>query len=166
LIAVTLDDLNRLDREAAEAAFARCCGSSAWARSMAAARPFTALEAMVSVGDVIWRALAPADWLEAFAAHPKIGEQASGSSWSNREQSGLQAAADDVRRRLASGNAEYLSRFGYIFIVCATGKTAAELLGALEARLSNDPAAELRVASEEQRKITGLRLAKLMDGHS
>jgi OHCU decarboxylase len=163
---VTLDDFNHLDREVAEAALARCCGSSAWTRSLTAARPFATLDAIVNAGDAIWRSLAPADWLEAFAAHPKIGEQASGSSWSAREQSGMQAATDDVRRRLASGNAKYLSRFGYIFIVCATGKTAAELLAALEARLSNDPAAELRVAAEEQRKITGLRLATLMDGHS
>ena len=133
---------------------------------MAAARPFANLNAIVSVGDAIWRALAPADWLEAFSAHPKIGEQASPSSWSTREQSGMREATDDVRRRLASGNAEYLSRFGYIFIICATGKTAAELLTALEGRLSNDPTVELRVAAEEQRKITGLRLAKLMDGHS
>jgi OHCU decarboxylase len=163
---MTLDDLNHLDRAAAEAAFKRCCGSTAWARAMAAARPFASVDALTSAADATWRSLAPADWLEAFAAHPKIGEQARGSSWSDREQSGIRSAADDVRRRLASGNAEYESRFGYIFIVCATGKSAAEMLSALETRLSNEPAVELRVASEEQRKITQLRLAKLMDGHS
>jgi OHCU decarboxylase len=163
---VTIDALNHLDREAAEAAFARCCGSTAWARSMAAARPFASLDAMVSAGDAIWRSLAPGDWLEAFAAHPKIGEKARGSSWSDREQSGMRTAGDDDRRRLETGNADYQSRFGYIFIVCATGKTAADMLAALEDRLTNDPALELRVAAEEQRKITGLRLAKLMDGHS
>jgi OHCU decarboxylase len=163
---VTLDALNRLEREAAEAAFIRCCGSNAWARSMAAARPFANGEALARAGDVIWRSLAPADWLEAFAAHPKIGEQAASSSWSDREQSGMQTAGDDIRSRLAAGNADYQSRFGYIFIVCATGKTAAEMLAALEDRLTNDPAVELRVAAEEQRKIIGLRLAKLMDGHS
>ena len=133
---------------------------------MAAARPFASLDAMAGAGDAIWRSLAPGDWLEAFAAHPKIGEQSRGPSWSDREQSGMQTAGDDVRRRLAAGNADYQSRFGYIFIVCATGKTAADMLAALEDRLTNDPAVELRVASEEQRKITGLRLAKLMDGHS
>jgi OHCU decarboxylase len=163
---VTLDALNRLDRASAEAAFTRCCGSTAWARSMAAARPFSSVDAMADAGDAIWRALAPADWLEAFAAHPKIGDQASGSSWSTREQSGMQAAGDDVRRRLASGNADYLSRFGYIFIVCATGKTAVEMLAALEARLLNDPAAELGIAADEQRKITRLRLAKMTNGDS
>lgn len=163
---MTMEALNHLDREAAQAAFARCCGSTSWARSMAAARPFASFGAMASAGDAIWRSLAPADWLEAFAAHPKIGEQARGSSWSEREQVGMRAAADDVRSRLASGNTEYLSRFGYIFIVCATGKTADEMLAALDARLMNDPAVELGVAAEEQRKITGIRLAKLMDGDS
>jgi OHCU decarboxylase len=163
VITVTIDALNRLDRAAAEAAFTRCCGSAAWARSLAAARPFASLDALVSAGDRIWRSLLPEDWLDAFAAHPKIGEQAR-SSWANREQSGMQSAGDGVRERLAAGNAAYLSRFGYIFIVCATGKTAAEMLANLEARLSNDPAIELRIASEEQRKISGLRLAKLMEG--
>jgi OHCU decarboxylase len=163
---VTIDDLNHLESESAEAAFARCCGSTAWARAMAAARPFASLEAMANVGDTIWLSLAPGDWLEAFAAHPKIGERSRDSSWSSREQSGMQSADDDVRRRLVSGNAEYASRFGYIFIVCASGKTAEEMLTALETRLSNDPAEELHVAQEEQRKITRLRLAKLMDGPS
>ena len=163
---MTLHELNTLPKQQLKEELMKCCGSSAWARSMAAARPFATLDAMVIAGDAIWRALAPADWLEAFAAHPKIGEQGSGSPWSTREQSGMQAATDDVRRRLASGNTAFLSRFGYIFIICATGKTAADLLRALEARLSNDPAVELRVAAEEQRKITGLRLARLMDGHS
>jgi OHCU decarboxylase len=163
---MTIDALNHLDRDAAEAAFIRCCGSNAWARSMAAARPFASLDAMRSTGDAIWRGLAPADWLEAFAAHPGIGDKTRGSSWSDREQSGMQTAADDVRRRLASGNADYKSRFGYIFIVFATGKTAAEMLSALETRLASDPSLELGIAAEEQREITGLRLATLMGEHS
>lgn len=162
---MTLDALNHLDPAAAEAAFVQCCGSKSWVRSMAASRPFASLEAMADAGDAIWRSLPPRDWLEAFAAHPKIGEQARGPSWSDREQSGMQAAADDVRGRIAALNAAYQSRFGYIFIVCATGRTAEDMLAELEARLSNDPTTELQVASEEQRKITRLRLAKLMDGH-
>jgi len=162
---VTLDAINHLDHAAAEAEFVRCCGSAAWARAMAAARPFASVDAMAGAGDAIWRSLTPVDWLEAFAAHPKIGEQAR-TSWSAREQAGMQAADGGVRHRLAAGNTEYQSRFGYIFIICATGKTAADMLAALEARLSNDPAVELRVASEEQRKIARLRLAKLMDGDS
>src|SRR5262249_36989853 len=100
VIGVTLDELNHLDREAAEAAFARCCGSAAWTRSMAAARPFASLAAMADTGDAIWRSLGPGDWFEAFASHPKIGEQPRGASWSNREQSGMQSAGDDVRGRI------------------------------------------------------------------
>jgi OHCU decarboxylase len=163
---VTLGALNQLDRKDAEAAFTTCCGSTAWARLMAAARPFASLADMSDTADAIWRSLAPGDWLEAFAAHPKIGEQARSASWSDREQSGMQAAGDDERQRMASGNAVYQLRFGYIFIVCATGKTAGQMLTELEARLSNDPLSELQVAAEEQRKITRLRLAKLMDEHS
>jgi OHCU decarboxylase len=166
VIAVTLEALNHLDRKGAEAAFTTCCGSTAWARLMAAARPFASLDDMSDTADAIWRSLTPDDWLEAFASHPKIGDQGRGSSWSDREQSGMQTAGGSVRGRIAEGNAAYQSRFGYIFIVCATGKTAEEMLTELEARLSNDPAAELQVASEEQRKITTLRLAKLMDDHS
>jgi OHCU decarboxylase len=165
-MAVTLEALNQMDRKAAEAAFTRCCGSTAWARSMAAARPFASVEDMTATADAIWRSLGASDWLEAFGAHPKIGEQARGASWSEREQSGMQTAGDDLRKRIAEENAAYQLRFGYIFIVCATGKTAEEMLADLDARLSNDPAAELQVASDEQRKITRLRLAKLMDDHS
>jgi len=163
---VTLEELNQLDGAAAEAAFRRCCGSTAWARAMVAARPFSGVEAMVEGGDAIWRALAPADWLEAFAAHPRIGEQAAGSSWSAREQAGIEDAGAALRLRLAARNADYRTQFGYIFIVCATGKTAAEMFAALEDRLANDPAVELGIAADEQRKITGLRLVKLMDEHS
>jgi len=133
---------------------------------MSTARPFLSLDAMVNAGDTLWRSLSPADWLEAFAAHPQIGQPSGGSSWSSREQAGMQSADDVVRQRLAAGNARYLSRFGYIFIVCATGRTADEMLALLDARLLNEPAAELHVAAEEQRKITGLRLVKLMDGPS
>jgi OHCU decarboxylase len=163
---VTLGELNQLDPAAAEAAFRRCCGSAAWARAMTQARPFAAVDAIAETGDAVWRALGPDDWLEAFRAHPRIGDRGAGPSWSAREQAGMQDADAAVRRRLVVGNEDYESRFGYIFIVCATGKTALEMLAALEARLPNDPAVELRIAAEEQRKITGLRLAKLMGEHS
>ena len=159
-----LAELNHLDHAEAEAEFRRCCGSAAWARSMADRRPFASVPAMVAAGDEIWRALTADDWREAFAAHPRIGDSARGSSWSAREQAGMQDADADVRRRLSMRNADYQSQFGYIFIVCATGKTAGEMLAVLEARLANDPAVELGIAAEEQRKITGLRLVKLMDG--
>jgi OHCU decarboxylase len=163
---MTLDELNHLHSGIAEAEFRRCCGSARWARAMTEARPFASLAAMTRTGDTIWAALAPDDWLEAFAAHPQIGERGRVSAWSNQEQAGMEFAADDVRARLAASNAVYRSRFGYIFIVCATGKSPEEMLLMLDARLSNNPATELGVAADEQRKIAGLRLAKLMDAHA
>ncbi len=157
-----LEDLNALDGESATRELLRCCGSIRWARLMVAARPFADAAAMGTVGDAIWWSLAPADWLEAFAAHPKIGDRPT-SAWTSAEQSGSQTAADDVRERLATRNRDYEARFGYIFIVCATGKTAGEMLDILERRLPNDSDEELRAAAEEQRKITRLRLAKLLE---
>jgi OHCU decarboxylase len=163
---MTLDELNALDASRAADEFSRCCGSSRWATAMTAARPFASLDAMRGRGDEIWASLGHADWLEAFAAHPRIGEQRQVSAWSSSEQSGMQSATDATKARLAELNAAYQARFGYIFIVCATGKPAAEMLTLLEARLVNDPSIELPTAAEEQRKITGLRLAKLVDAHA
>jgi len=155
-----LEELNALGSEAAEAAFLRCCGSTSWARAMAAARPFATMHDLSSGADERFRKLGPADWLEAFRAHPRIGE--SGGAWSDEEQAGMRAAADDVHRKLAAANRQYEAYFGYIFIVCATGKSAGEMLATLENRLTNDPATELRIAAEEQRKITKLRIDKLL----
>ena len=134
---------------------------------MAAARPFADAGSVAVAGDVIWSALEPADWLEAFAAHPKIGAARAGepgrTGWSDQEQAGVAGAAEETRRRLADANRDYEARFGYIFIVCATGKTADEMLSLLGARLRHDADAELRVAAEEQRTITRLRLNKLIE---
>jgi OHCU decarboxylase len=159
---MTLAELNDLDPARARTEFRRCCGSARWARAMSEARPFGSFDAMIDAGDACWAGLTPPDWLEAFAAHPEIGEQKPASAWAAEEQAGMAAAAGELRARLAALNAAYRSRFGYIFIVCATGKSPADMLLMLEARLSNNPAIELRIAAEEQRKITGLRLAKLM----
>lgn len=165
-----LADLNALDEEAASAAFLRCCGSSRWAGAMAAARPFVSEEAMRAQADATWRSLDRADWLEAFAAHPKIGAGSAGGAggagtadWSQREQAGVAGAEDATLRRLAEGNRDYETRFGYMFIVCATGKTAAEMVALLEGRLRHDAGGELPVAADEQRKITQLRLTKLLE---
>jgi OHCU decarboxylase len=165
-----LEDLNALDEEAAEREFLRCCGSSRWARKMAVERPFASVDAMVRAADAIWPRLDRLDWLEAFGAHPKIGAGGAGGAggpdtahWSAEEQAGVSAAADATRLRLADANREYEARFGYIFIVCATGKTAGAMLELLERRLRHDPDAEIRIAAEEQRKITRLRFAKLVD---
>jgi OHCU decarboxylase len=179
---VRLENLNALDEESAARQFLRCCGSSSWARLMAAARPFASAEAMVLVADATWSTLNREDWLEAFAAHPKIGADGSGGSvgsggsggsgrsggkgterWSTDEQAGVADATEATRRRLDEANRAYQARFGYIFIVCATGMTAGHMLDILELRLKNDVAGEIQVAAEEQRRITRLRLAKLLE---
>lgn len=156
---------NDLPPEEAEAVFLSCCGSRAWARRMAEGRPYVDQDALLEAADRIWWSLAPEDWLEAFAAHPKIGEKKpSGDAqfrrWSEQEQAGVRSAESSLLAELAEANRAYAERFGYIFIVCATGKSAEEMLGLLRSRLGNDPETELRLAAEEQRKITRLRLLK------
>jgi OHCU decarboxylase len=162
-----LADLNALDDEAAVGAFLRCCGSSRWARQMSAGRPFADAAAMAAAADRIGSTLEPADWLEAFAAHPRIGAGRAGrgeqAGWAEQEQASVALAGDETLRRLADANHAYETRFGYIFIVCAPGKTADEMLALLESRLRHDAGDELRIAAEEQRKITRLRLTKLLE---
>ena len=160
---MTFDELNRLDNARARAEFLRCCGSTRWAAAMTDARPFENVDALRARGDEVWRSLGPPDWLEAFAAHPKIGERRAVSAWSSAEQSGMQSADDEVRARIERLNAAYEKRFGFIFIVCAAGKAPGEMLAILERRIANQPESELPLAAEEQRKITALRLAKLVD---
>jgi OHCU decarboxylase len=164
---MSMTDLNALDEPAAVAAFLRCCGSSRWAQRMAAARPFADVAAVETGADAIWLALEPHDWREAFAAHPKIGAAnpgaAEASDWARQEQASVAVAGHDTLRRLAAANRDYEARFGYIFIVCATGKTAGEMLALLEARLRHDAGEELPIAAEEQRQITRLRLNKLIE---
>jgi OHCU decarboxylase len=164
-----LDQLNRFSPAQAEAEFLKCCGSRNWARALTDARPFTDADTLFREADNVWWSLHHEDWLEAFRAHPKIGEQKAAAvqskqarSWSAQEQSGVQDAATEVKAALAAGNLQYEERFGFIFIVCATGKSSAEMLAILNGRLQNDPETELRVAAEEQRKITRLRLEKLL----
>ena len=163
---MTIGGLNGLSRSRAAAELLKCCGSHRWAKAMAAARPFATLDGMQRKSDEIWASLGKTDWLEAFAAHPRIGGNTPDSKtaeWSAEEQSGAAEAGDDVKTKLAAMNDLYERRFGHIFIVCATGKSAGEMLELLEARLANGPHAELANAAEEQRKITNLRLAKLVD---
>jgi OHCU decarboxylase len=136
---------------------------------MLARRPFRSRGVVFSTADEIWRSLDPADWREAFSYHPRIGEQKSamsqsesGSAWAAREQSGVERAPVDVRAELAAANREYEQRFGYTYIVFATGKSAEEMLALARERLRNNPDVELSAAAEEQRKITRLRLDKLL----
>ena len=115
----------------------------------------------MEAAESIWWKLNASDWLEAFSAHPRIGKR-NLSKWSSDEQSGLDSAQSDVLARIAHGNQEYERRFGWIFLINATGKTPDEMLEVLRTRLSNDKTAELQVAAGEQAKITKLRLGKLM----
>ena len=170
---MSLDDgvlrLNAMPRLEVEAALLRCCGSVLGARRMAEARPFRDAAALFAAAERTWWDLGRDDWLEAFRAHPRIGERdaatpqgAEARAWSEREQAGMARAPEEVRTALDKGNREYEERFGHIFIVCATGKRAEEMLALLAARLANDPDTELRVAADEQRKITRLRLERLL----
>ncbi len=156
--------LDGLDAAAAEAAFTRCCGATAWARAMVAARPFEDAAALERVAERAWWALGEADWREAFAAHPQIGARpaAGHGAWAAGEQRGTAEAADATRAALAEASAAYAAKHGFIYIVCATGKSADEMLDDLRARLDRDTASELRTAAEEQAKITRLRLRKLV----
>jgi len=159
-VSVDLDRFNALPGDEAVEMLLPCCGSRSWARQVAERRPFQDLADLRRKSDEIWRNLGTEDWREAFAAHPRIGEK--GSRWSEQEQAGARDADARILAELIEANREYESRFGHIFIVCATGKSAAEMLSLLRHRLDNDREIELRIAAEEQRKITNLRLEKLL----
>jgi OHCU decarboxylase len=166
----SLRRLNELPASDAESEFLKCCGSKKWASAMTAARPFASAQAMLDEADTLFASLSDQDWLEAFRAHPKIGEKKAvtaqsdtAQKWSAQEQSKTANAAATVMEALAKGNRAYLQRFGFIFIVCASGKTADEMLAMLNERMAHDAAVELRVAAAEQRKITQLRLQKLLE---
>lgn len=166
-----MEPFQRIDKAAPATArrlLRSCCGSTRWVERMLALRPFGATDRMLSAARREWFALTPADWTEAFSHHPKIGDRESlharfpdSHQLSEREQSGIRAASDQTIEALAHGNAAYERRFGYIFIVCATGRSAEEMLDLLTARLQNDPGMEERVAAEELAKITELRLKQL-----
>jgi OHCU decarboxylase len=181
---MTLEELNTLDAPVAERALLRCCGARRWASEMAARRPFRDIPAVERDAADIWRSLDEAGWLEAFAAHPRIGDSpaadgkvgaggadragapAATGDWSAREQAGMDTASDALRQRLAAANREYEHRFGFIYIVCATGKTADEMLAIAERRLQSSREVELVTAVDEQWKITRIRLGQLIGGTS
>ncbi|MGH7553364.1 MAG: 2-oxo-4-hydroxy-4-carboxy-5-ureidoimidazoline decarboxylase [Longimicrobiales bacterium] len=152
--------LNALPSQSAEAELFACCGAHVWAHAMTAQRPFPDLETVLAHADRVWWSLSEQDWREAFRAHPRIGERAAG--WSEREQSGTRDASAELIVQLAEANRRYEQRFGHIFLICATGRSAGEMLAAFDERLANDARTELRVAAEEQGKITRLRLERLL----
>lgn len=164
-----LDQFNAMAVDQLKAELTRCCGSSRWVEQMIAARPFKSVSELMTCSDDVWQYLAVDDWQEAFAHHPKIGDLssikakfASTSAWAQGEQKGVASASDDVLEALAKGNSDYEQKFGYIFIVCATGKSADEMLALFQERLKNEPAHEIRNAMHEQNKITRIRLEKLL----
>ncbi len=159
---MTLADLNQGPAGEIASRLQECCGSASWTHQMLAVRPFESQASLEAQASEIWWRLEPADWLEAFSKHPKIGEKGRVSPWSAQEQSGMSNAAAQVSARLAELNQKYFDKFGYIFIVCATGKSAQEMLNLLESRFPNLPADELPIAATEQNKITILRLRKLL----
>jgi 2-oxo-4-hydroxy-4-carboxy-5-ureidoimidazoline decarboxylase len=156
-----------LPPEEAAAEVLSCCGSPAWARKLTAMRPFADEQRLFAAANECWRRLPPADWLEAFRSHPRIGEQhaqnkttATSAAWSKSEQSQMKDADAAILMRMREGHREYEERFGRIFIVCASGKQPAELLRMLEHRLHNDPAQELLESAAQQQQIMQLRLRK------
>ncbi|MEP6904763.1 MAG: 2-oxo-4-hydroxy-4-carboxy-5-ureidoimidazoline decarboxylase [Gemmatimonadales bacterium] len=167
---ISVAELDAMPVPHAAELFVECCGSARWVSEMVARRPFKSRRAVSTAADEIWKSLGANDWLEAFASHPRIGERSSavpqgerGTAWAAGEQSGVEQARQEVREELAVANRAYEERFGHIYIVCATGKTAGEMLALARERLRNDPDDELKMAAEEQRKITRLRLDKLLD---
>jgi 2-oxo-4-hydroxy-4-carboxy-5-ureidoimidazoline decarboxylase len=163
-----LADWNRMDAADAAETILACNGSRAWAEGVARMRPFASVVELFAAADRVWRALPESDWRQAFDSHPRLGERKAKAAtekslnWSAGEQSA--ANPDDVAREsLAEGNREYEARFGRIFLLCATGRSAEEMLRMLQSRMKNDAETELREAAEQQRLITQLRLRKWLE---
>ena len=167
---MSLEEFNDLHREEAFAQLLRCCGAEAWAKGLNDGRPYANIDELLAKAVSIWESGTRSDWLQAFAQHPKIGDidslkkrfQAS-KTWAENEQAEVDLADEKVLSELAEFNRQYLNRFGYIFIVFATGKTAGQMLEYLKNRIDNSPQEELKIAAGEQLKITKLRLHKLLD---
>jgi OHCU decarboxylase len=162
----TLAAWNAADENTAREAMIACCGAKRWAEEMVALRPFKGVPELSEAADRVWSTMLEADWTEAFACHPRIGERktthasAQSAAWSKQEQSRTSDAAEDVMAEIAEGNRLYEERFGFTYIVCATGKSAEEMLAILKRRLGATRAVELREAAEQQRQILQIRLGK------
>jgi len=165
---MTLDEFNQLPTNEALTVLESCCAATGWSEPVVAGRPYADFAALTSASDQSWAQTDEDDWLLAFTAHPQIGnvetlraKYANTKTLAAGEQSSVQQADEDVLQALAAGNQQYLDQNGFIFIVCATGKSAAEMLELLTARLSNNREQELKIGAAEQHKITTLRLRKL-----
>ena len=157
---------NTTGTENALAALLSCCAAQKWAQAVVAQRPYKNEEAVFATADRVWATMQEPDWMEAFRAHPRIGERkaahasAQSSQWSSQEQASVDSAQAPILAELAAGNARYEELFGFTYIVCASGKSAAEMLAILQRRLNSDRQTELREAAEQQRQITQIRLRK------
>jgi 2-oxo-4-hydroxy-4-carboxy-5-ureidoimidazoline decarboxylase len=167
---MTLHDLNTLPKDRLREELGRCCGSQAWIDKMLPFFPAEDLVELLEDAEEQWYKCNESDWKEAFSHHPKIGDVdslkrkfASTADWASGEQQEISKASDETIRAIAEGNKEYEKKFGYIFITCATGKSAGEMLSELQVRLNNSSEVEIEVAADEQNKITKLRLEKLLD---
>jgi OHCU decarboxylase len=160
-IILRLNAINNCAPDIAYNQFKRCCGSSNWVDQMVKARPFSSIPEMIGAADRIWANCSREDWLEAFAAHPKIGSRTE-NQWSRQEQLDVATAPLEIQLALDEANQKYEAKFGYIFIVCAAGKIVAEILSMLYQRLHNAAYVEIQIAAEQQRLITRLRLIKLL----
>jgi len=169
---LTLHRLNELSEPECRDVLFRCCGARRWVDALLYRRPFQDVNRLLAAAEDVWFALSPDDWHEAFAQHPQIGDLeqlrerfSTTASFSEQEQgAAVEQASEAALQALATGNEHYKERFGYIFIVCATGKSVEEMLSILSSRLANDPDTELLIAATEQHKITRLRLEKLLAG--
>lgn len=166
---MTLDAFNLLSRDQLKEQLTHCCGSTAWVEAMIKKAPFKSTDELLRYSEEIWQATKPEDWKEAFQHHPKIGDTASlekkfasTAKWAESEQGSVKQASSEIIEALAAGNRLYEQKFGFIFIVCATGKSATEMLDLLQARLPNSMDEELKTAMLEQQKITQIRLNKLL----
>jgi OHCU decarboxylase len=162
----TLEAWNKADEAAAFDAMIACCGATRWALAMVAMRPIAGIVELSEAADRVWATMEEADWMEAFACHPRIGERQEApdaeksTDWSRQEQSSTATAEENVLAELAEGNALYEERFGFTYIVCATGRSAEEMLEIMNRRLARSREAELHEAAEQQRQITQIRLGR------
>jgi 2-oxo-4-hydroxy-4-carboxy-5-ureidoimidazoline decarboxylase len=170
---MTLHDLNTMPQPQLRQELLNCCGSLAWAKIMLTHFPVDDLVELLENAEEVWFECSEDDWKGAFSHHPKIGDRESlaekfattpvANDWAASEQSGVKTASEQTLDALAEGNREYEKKFGFIFIVCATGLSAEEMLEMLNSRLKNSPAAEIKIAADEQNKITKLRIEKMLE---
>jgi len=170
---MTITSLNALKPEAAHLAFMQCCTANAWVERMVKAMPFSSVETLVSQADINWQGLTQADYLQAFEGHPKIGDVSSlrekyrsTEKIAAGEQSGVNTATETTLSQLKQLNDDYQEKFGFIFIVCATGKSASQMLETLSQRIVNERTEEIINAAEEQRKILQIRIEKMIAAHT